>query len=177
MSEIPEYFDLYKTICKNEIILDEMIKSTELRNKVNNVNARSTEHHFDIIKCNFKINEKDFCATLDTGANYSVISSDLVRELNLPINIKDISFVSLANNNVVYTKGSVNVPIQLNEIIFSCQAIILQNAAKPLLVGTNWLAHYITNLDFSKNILSIPFDNDCIETPFSSLQIRNTGIK
>ncbi|KAM0685600.1 hypothetical protein COBT_003188 [Conglomerata obtusa] len=177
MSEIPEYFDLYKTICKNEIILDEMIKSIELRNKVNNVNARSTEHHFDIIKCNFKINEKEIAATLDTGANYSVISSDLVRELNLPINIKDISSVSLANNNVVYTKGSVNVPIQVNEIIFPCQAIILQNAAQPLLVGTNWLAHYKTNLDFSKNILSIPFDNDCIETPFSSLQIRNTGIK
>ena len=97
-------------------------------------------------------------AVIDTGANSSVISARLAKKLNLPI--KNINtMVTMANNHVTKSPGYCeNVPIIINKSNFPCKAIVLDESAHELLIGTNWLDKYRANIDFNSSTITLMND-------------------
>ena len=55
----------------------------------------------EILKCKLEIDDKKIDTVLDTGANRCVISLDTAKRLNIPINRKEITEVTLGTKNTI----------------------------------------------------------------------------
>jgi hypothetical protein len=171
------HYDLYKTIARNDMLADECIKHLEKRAKINNIEAKSHRMEYDLIKCRFEVNDQNVESILDTGANFSVISRKLTEELNLPINLSQASEVTLANNQVSKTRGTVQVSIKIDDTIFSCTAAVLEGAAHQHLIGTNWIAYNKAILDFDRNTLKITRESREYLLPIFSTKIQSAYLR
>ena len=113
----------------------------------------------DILKCMVEINTQDVMSTIDTGTNPCIIVLDLAKSLNLPIKYDNKNTVTLANNQVTNTFCTCNkVPVKMNNKIYKCDAIVLQNTAQLLLLGTNCLQKHKVKIDFDKQTISMKGD-------------------
>lgn len=133
---MPQYFDTYKTLVKNEALTNEIYKNINQKEyNSNNVEAQLNEMEYDVLKCGIEINGLSIQGVIDTGANITVFSKHLVDKLNLPINKINRPEITLVNNEKMDVPGTCLVPIKIKDKIYECEAIIMEEAAQELLIG------------------------------------------
>lgn len=178
---IPAHYNAYTTLRKNELFLNEILKSLKNNHNEFKINYLSKqEEDYDIITCVLNINGKEIFSVLDTGAAFTVISSEAAKEIDMPININDNNFhLTLANDSTVPSNGSIqNLPIIINDNTFPCDAVVLNNAAHNLLIGTNWLTKHRVIIDLNSKFLRIPTHNDNeFLIPINCFKIKNKNTK
>lgn len=116
-------------------------------------------------------------AVVDTGANFSVISEKLANDLQLLINITKNTTITVANNESTNTVGKVQVlPIIINNISYTGEAVVLKHTAQELLIGTNFLSKYRCTIDLENKDLKIPRQDeiyDIIKLSSSHIDLKN----
>ncbi|KAM0686264.1 RNA-binding protein with serine-rich domain 1 [Conglomerata obtusa] len=175
---IPEHFYARTTIAKNDIFAFEILRQLKM-NKKDLINLAQEKQHevFDILKAQIEINHQLIETVIDTGANFSVISKNLVERLELPMCKQEISNITVANNDIVKTIGKINeLKMNINENIYTCEAIVLEDTAQDLLLGTNFLAKYHCIIDFKKPCVKILRKDDLYDilaVSATKLQLQN----
>lgn len=106
-----------------------------------------------------------------------MVSHDLVRKLNLMVNIKNTTNVTVANNLSVKTIGTCTLPIEIQNKVFPCQAIVLKNAAQDILIGMNWISKYEVNLNLKRNLMTIIEDDFIIQHPIITVKNEEIYVK
>ncbi|KAM0687475.1 DNA damage-inducible protein 1 [Conglomerata obtusa] len=177
---IPSYYFLQDTIQKNEILADEIIKCIKEKQILANQSNRyqkSQDNVFDIFKAMMMINNVCVETVIDTGANFTVISYEVARKLNLPIILSNISNITTANNECVRTSGTIEkLPFNINDKLYECEAIVLESAAQNVLLGTNFLSKYQYLIDLEAKEMRIPRDNeiyDIVKLSASSVELKS----
>lgn len=113
-------------------------------------------------------------AVIDTGANFSIINKKIAETLNLPICIENKEKLVLANNFSISSDGNCkNIPIKLgDDKIYFCDAIVLEETAQKLLLGTNWLVKHKVIIDLDKGTLSTCLDGVKSILPITSIKTK-----
>lgn len=180
---LPSHYKIYPTLKRNEFILNELCKNISYQNRndqVNTMKITDKEFKYDITTCQVKIDGKQLTAIIDTGANVSLISQKLVKELNLPLQLnKNNNCITLADNNIVKTDGKLKkCTMEINDDYFESELIVLDNAAHEILLGTDFLGKYraIVNCDNTTLVLKNRDDKDTI-TKIQFKTILPTAIK
>lgn len=68
-------------------------------------NEKDDFSQFDIIKSVINVGKKEILATIDTGSNFTVISSDLALKLNIPKYKNDKQLLKMASNVNDFSDG------------------------------------------------------------------------
>lgn len=115
----PKNYDLFKTIRRNDMLAEKILRCLEKNINSNNIEAILDLKKHDMLKTIININGIKIEYSLDTGANTTIVSLDLVKQLNLPINKQNTSNVIVANNHAIVSPGTYNLPVQIYDHIFS----------------------------------------------------------
>ncbi|MGL6196029.1 MAG: reverse transcriptase family protein, partial [Thermoguttaceae bacterium] len=169
----PDY-DAFRTLRKNEALVDEVLKTLETSQSINTLTTYETKE-FDVTKCNFHINNEEVCAIFDSGASFSVISKSFAEKMNLPINHSHQEKMLLANNQTARTHGIVNdIPLANEKVVFFCDAIVLHEAAQTLLLGVNFQKKYSATIEYETNKMSLVANDTKYCLPISTNKIYRT---
>lgn len=113
-----------------------------------------------------------------TGANYSVVSQNLVEELNLPIYINNKHNITVADNTTKSTTGTCkHLLITLNDKTYECEAIVLAQASHDLLLGMNWMVKNKVKIDMEKQVIEIPDEKSKNLILFECKRYKDTNIR
>ncbi|KAM0684808.1 hypothetical protein COBT_003984, partial [Conglomerata obtusa] len=158
---LPKNFRARETIIRNDFFAEELIKSLKNFNTKKESNHCETKtKEYDILKAVINLCDESIETVIDTGANFSVISFNLAKKLNLPIKTDIKTNITVANNASIKTYGSIeNLPIYINEHYYPSAAIVLEETAQDILLGTNWISRYKCLIDLENNLLKIPRNN------------------
>lgn len=151
LDSLPSYYRTRETINKNDLLAEEILKNISLNIKTEKVkNIQSIEEPkyteantviYEVLTTNVEIENECISAIIDTGASFSVISRGLAEKLNLAICHTEKINLTMANNHIIPSQGKCyNIPIKVFRNIYLCEAVVLDNPAHELLIGTNWLA-------------------------------------
>ncbi|KAM0680139.1 hypothetical protein COBT_004166 [Conglomerata obtusa] len=77
----------------------------------------------------------------------------------------------MANNTIITSGGSCILNIEIENEIFPCKALIITDATQELLIGTNWLAKFRTNIDLATNTLTIEGRNNLLRLSITCTKI------
>lgn len=167
----PGNFDAKYTIMRNEHFAREIVKSLRNNGKTAQINfaGRSTKQKkaFSVVTCDLEINGEVVNCILDTGAEATLVSEDLCNKLGLPINTEEKQPLRMANSQYSMSTGTVErLPIAINGTLYPCEAIVMQDVTRDILIGTNWLGRYRAGIDLNSELLVIPGpsaeDDNCI---------------
>ncbi|MGL6195104.1 MAG: reverse transcriptase domain-containing protein, partial [Thermoguttaceae bacterium] len=164
-------FDAFRTLRKNEALVDEVLKALENYRPINTLTTYETKE-FDITKCIFEIHNQPTCAIIDSGASFSVVSKSFAEKIGLPINIAHQENLLLANNQTAKSHGNVSgIPLRIADKVFHCDAIVLPEAAQTLLIGVNFLKKYNAMIKYENNSMTLTSDGNTTSIPISTDKI------
>ncbi|MCX6210237.1 MAG: retropepsin-like aspartic protease, partial [Bacteroidetes bacterium] len=111
---------------------------------------------YDILKSYIEIKNQTVETVIDTCANTSIISKEFALKLKLIIGVNEKSNVTVVDNNTIKTYGTVkDLPIRIENKIFKCHAIVLNEPAQHLLLENNFLIKHRCNISLKDMIMSI----------------------
>lgn len=183
--KIPNYYRTRETINKNELIADEIIKNlSDNKEKIQVVqetdidSKKKNEIIYDVLTTYINIKDKCVNAIIDTGASFSVISKKLADELNLTICHSEKSNLTMANNYVIPScEKCFNIPINIAANTYYCEAVVLDDPAHELLLGTNWLGKFRVTIDLNNKTMKIPREHEYDILILNCLKIQNLNLK
>lgn len=167
---IPPHLDIFKTLRKNELLTNAILDCLP-RNNVNMCCAER-KNCFDVTRCRVQVNSICFDAIIDSGASFSFVSREAVEKANLPVKYNHSGKITLANGNTTTSSGKVKMAkIEINDSYYPTDLIILEGAAQPILLGTNWLKKYKVKLCYDRNMMSIRHKGENRSYPISCVKI------
>ena len=119
------------------------------------INVSNNPHQSSATFTNIKIKNAELKAIVDSGAEVTLISSDLAKRLRLRVtkmndNIRYIA----ANNEVIPHKGFTILDISIGQWKTKQKAIVVHHLTAEILLGTDWLAQYGVSLNYEKKLLT-----------------------
>lgn len=174
---IPKHYSIRESLKRNEQFLDELIRVVQTQKKEKTVLYAQKEIQYQITTCNTKIENVEIETVIDTGANLSIVSEELVKFLNLPQQLNNKCQIKMADNTYAVTGGLVNLKIQINKDIYKCAAVVLKNASQKLLLGTDFLSKHGVKIDLEKNELTINMLNYTNRLPIKCFETENLPIR
>ena len=102
------------------------------------MNSQIDPHKISAAFVNIKINNQKIKAMLDSGAEATLISSNLIKMLNLKINPpeKSLRFIA-ANKQTLTVIGWILLPFRLGQLELSQKATVVENLSTNILLGTD----------------------------------------
>ena len=122
------------------------------------------------VRCDLTINNTTVKAVVDTGAATSIMTSSLLRQLNLEIEESSKTRFIIANGERQASLGKTEIEIEINDWIIPMTVEIIENKKKELLLGTKFLAEMKGLIDLEEQTMTLKIDDQDISIPIYYLQ-------
>ncbi|KAJ9085342.1 DNA damage-inducible protein 1 [Entomophthora muscae] len=102
------------------------------------------------------VNKLKVKAIIDTGAPINIVSSKLVRQMGLTLDIDHKKQYGTAGLDCITTQGAYStLPLRFGSLAVSAPDIVLPNENYNILIGTLFMQHYGVKTDLENNVLEI----------------------
>lgn len=120
--------------------------------KINSTRAHLLHNYIPI-----NVNNHKVLALVDSGADVSIASSDVIEKYGLHNNISecDKKGIELPNSQVVPIRGLLNVSFTVDNQSMSCKFYLVENISPEWILGIDWLSTNNVTINFGSKQMTI----------------------
>lgn len=137
------------------------------------------EERIVAVRCDITINNTTIRAVVDTGAATNIMTSSLLRQLNLEIEESSKTRFIIANGERQASLGKTEIEIEVNDWIIPVKVEVIESRKKELLLGTKFLAEMKGLIDLEKQTMTLKIEEQDILIPiyYSQKQLKEDEIE
>ena len=114
----------------------------------------------DLLKFEVTIEGSRFKAIIDSGAQFGMVDSEVLKKLNIEYNENEKNVVrGVGERNIFRTMGTVSLKVGIHGVEFSPVMFHVINSKYPVILGSNFLIENKININLKENVITKTFED------------------